>query len=154
MEIPHQIASDPAIRAILRQELPGVYVEKDAEYPVAEAIDEDPDVVTEQLGLALYRSKDGDRSVLFNPLVVQPEEVKTADKEDRLQDIFPEYGQIVPQPGVPEETEAMTPPAPAPIGGMPGGPPPPAPADKLRAMTPQAPPGASNIIGAMQAQPI
>ena len=149
MKIPDQIASDPAIRAVLDQRLPGVYVQEGAEYPIIAEVEDNPKVLTDDLGLALYQSKDETRTVVFNPLTVSPDEVKTADEEGGLDQIFPEYGRVVggalggeeapPMPGAPPM------PVPAPAG------PPPSPADKLRAMTPQTPPGASNLIGAMQA---
>jgi hypothetical protein len=152
MKIPDQIASDPAIRAVLEQQLPGVYVQEGAEYPIVEEIERSPKSVTDDLGLAFYRSKDETRTAVFNPLVVSPDEVKQADEEGSLDQIFPEYGQVVgsapggeeapPMPGAPSM------PAPVPAG------PPPSPADKLRAMTPPTPPGASNLIGAMQAPTI
>ena len=149
-QIPPKLASDPALRAVLEQQLPGVYASKDSKHPGVKTITEHAEDVTDRLGLAFYVFKDGERAAVFNPLVVSAAEVKAADKEDRLTELFADYEQIV---GGAEEGEAPTPAAPAPTGRR-GGPPPPSPADKIAAVTPQAPPGASNLIGAMQSPTI
>lgn len=147
-----ELLSDPVVRAVLEQQIPGVYATSDDESPGVKKIAKNAQEATDELGLLFYGSKDKKIKVLFNPVVVSADEVKAADEQGQLTQIFPEYNQLL-GGGAPEagaEAEAPTPQTSL------GSPPrrAAAPADKLKAMTPPSPPGASNLIGALQAPTI
>ena len=138
---PNKILNDPVIRAVLEQQIPGAYVAGDAGFPGIKS-EKEARQVTDDLGLAFYLSKDEKTQLVFNPATV------SADEQGQLTQIFPEYNQLL--GGGASEEEAPTPQAAL------GSPPrrAAAPADKLAAMTPPSPPGASNLLGAMQAPTI
>jgi len=144
---PNKILNDPVIRAVLEQQIPGAYVAGDVDFPGIKS-EKEARQVTDDLGLAFYLSKDEKTQLVFNPATVSGDEVKAADEQGQLTQIFPEYNQLL--GGGASEEEAPTPQAAL------GSPPrrAAAPADKLAAMTPPSPPGASNLLGAMQAPTI
>ena len=144
---PNKILNDPVIRAVLEQQIPGAYVAGDAGFPGIKS-EKEARQVTDDLGLAFYLSKDEKTQLVFNPATGSGDEVKAADEQGQLTQIFPEYNQLL--GGGASEEEAPTPQAAL------GSPPrrAAAPADKLAAMTPPSPPGASNLLGAMQAPTI
>ena len=158
LEVPAVLQQDVALRAVLEQKIPGVVVPPNINYPQANAVAEHHKFIQEKMGLQFYRAKDNGVA-LFNPVSVSLKEITAADKKGELYALLPEYGKITgatpdgegtgPPPG---GSASVVPPAPQ------GLPKPPA---KLRNLTqaarvspPDLAPGASSVLGGLQARAI
>lgn len=153
LQLPQQIATDPAIRMTLERKIPGVSFTPDLEgRPEIKPLEENAKLIQEQMGLVFYRVKSDDGAVMFNPLVISPKEVQAADKQKKIYEIFPNYGELT---GISDSKPApqgakMTPPtskgapkATAKVRNQ-------TQQARLKSMMPQLPPGMSQTLGSLQ----
>ena len=159
--LPEAVKTDPAVRLTLEKKIPGVAFSPDLEgNPEAAAkmrpLEDSVNQIQNELGLLFFRTQDSG-TVMFNPAVVGPEEVKAADSQNKIYDIFPSYGELV---GVssakpPPQGGNITPPS---AQGMPKAPPKAIQNQTQKAriqnLTPQLPPGMSNTVGSLQTKAI
>lgn len=118
-----QPVTHPLLAQLSAGEVPGINVPKDAQMP--------PDLTTitpdqiQQAGLAVYKPHDSSLMLtVFNPQVVEPEAVRSADAEGKLATLFPSVldfsqnaGAAEPQQAASEPETAQVPVLPRPASG-------------------------------------
>lgn len=80
----------PALNLLLQGAPPATYAPKDAEYPELKTVEKS----VKELGAAgfgVYATQDGANVVLFNGLLVTPDEIKAADENGTLDQIAAPY---------------------------------------------------------------
>lgn len=85
-ELPEAVLKIPAISALLAGSPPATYAAENSKSPELKVLEKNIDPLT-KAGFGLYRTKDKSNFVLFNNLILSPEEVKKADAEGKLDSI-------------------------------------------------------------------
>jgi hypothetical protein len=158
MDIPPVVAKDPAVILTLTKKIPGVIFPDALEGSPETKPLEDNAAKLQEMGLMFARDKNKD-VILFNPEVIKPKEVKLAIDKGKIYELFPEYTELTGKAAgaggankPPPAAASLTPPS---AQGLPQ---PPASVEKAtqvaRVTPPDIAPGASNVLGGLQARAI
>lgn len=91
-EIPPAVAENPVVKDVLSGKIPGVLVRAGMNYPKANELAKDPQVLLD-LGMQFYLSQAED-IVVYNPTKISEEELQAAEQQGVLDKIVPDYGII------------------------------------------------------------
>lgn len=84
--LPEEVLKIPAIAALMAGSPPATYAAENSKSPELKVLEKNIDPLT-KAGFGLYRTKDKSNFVLFNNLILSPEEVKKADADGNLDSI-------------------------------------------------------------------
>jgi hypothetical protein len=154
--LPEAVSSDPVVRLTVEQKIPGARFAPELEgHPQVQPLEDAAQEIVNTLGLAFYRAND-QSAIMFNPDTISNAEVKAADEQGKLPEIFPEYGQLrgISDAGAPPQGGTITPPSAAGVQQPPQNIQNQTQKARLAKLTPQLPPGMSNIVGGLQQKAI
>lgn len=120
-DLPDDVLKIPAISALMAGSPPATYAAENSKSPELAILEKNIDAMT-KAGFGLYRTKDKANFVLFNNLVITPEEVKKADAEGNLDSIAAPFDDLNKEMSVGfkgTEAEGEVAPAPAAPAGSP-----------------------------------
>lgn len=92
-ELPEDVLKIPAIAALMAGSPPATYAPKDSKSPELSVLEKNLKELTKS-GFGLYRTKDKENFVLFNNLLVSPDEIKAADAQGKLDSIAAPFDQL------------------------------------------------------------
>ena len=110
----------PALGLLMEGAPPATYAAKDAEYPELKVVEKHIKELG-KAGFGVYGTKDGNNVVLFNGLLITPEEIAAADEAGTLDQVATPYDQLRAEFGGADSQSGGGAPASADVPGLPAG---------------------------------
>jgi hypothetical protein len=92
-ELPDEVLQIPAISALLTGSPPATFATSESQSPELAVLEKNIEGLTNS-GFGLYRSQDKSKIVLFNNLVITPDEIKEADASGKLESIAVPFDEL------------------------------------------------------------